>query len=514
MKPKKSWIMFAFAALALLVWTVVPAVAAKKPNIVVIWGDDIGWFNISAYNHGMMGYKTPNIDRIANEGVLFTDAYAQQSCTAGRAAFITGQSPIRTGLLTIGMPGADMGLNEKDPTIAGLLKEHGYMTAQFGKNHLGDRDKHLPTNHGFDAFYGNLYHLNAEEEPENEDYPKNPEFSKKFGPRGVIDATADGKIDDTGPLTIERMKTADEEFLARSLDFIEKAKKADKPFFLWFTPTRMHIFTHLKDKAKGVTGQGIYADGMVEHDGHVGQILDKLDALGIADNTIVVYSTDNGAEVWSWPDGGMIPFRGEKNSNWEGGYRVPLVMRWPAKIPAGQISNEIISHEDWATTLLAAAGDPDVKEKLKKGATYNGRQYKVHLDGYNFLPYLMGDTDKGPRQDFFYWNDDGSLVSLRFRDWKIVFMEQRGHGFDTWVEPWEILRVPKIFNLRRDPFERADHESNYYHDWWVRRVYLLVPAQAYVINYLKTFAEFPRRAKPATFGLDQVMDQLEKNATQ
>jgi arylsulfatase len=514
MKPRKFWLIVVFTALALAVWSVGPALAAKKPNIVVIWGDDIGWFNISAYNHGMMGYKTPNIDRIAGEGVLFTDAYAQQSCTAGRAAFITGQSPIRTGLLTIDMPGAELGLDQKDPTIPGMLKEHGYMTAQFGKNHLGDLDKHLPTAHGFDVFYGNLYHLNAEEEPENEDYPKNPEFRKKFGPRGIISATADGKIEDTGPLTSERMKTADEEFLGRSLDFIVEATKADKPFFLWFTPSRMHIWTHLKDEAKGVTGQGIYADGMVEHDGHIGQILDKLDKLGIAENTIVVYSTDNGAEVWSWPDGGTIPFRGEKNSNWEGGYRVPLVMRWPAKIPAGQVVNDIISHEDWATTLLAAAGDTDVKEKLKKGATYNGRQYKVHLDGYNWLPYLTGQAEKGPREDFFYWNDDGSLVGLRFRDWKMVFMEQRGHGFDTWVEMWEILRIPKIFNLRRDPFERADHESNYYHDWWVNRAYMFVPAQAYVLKYLKTFAEFPRRAKPATFGLDQVMDQLEKNSMQ
>ena len=514
MNVRKSWTVFVFAALVLLVWTLGPAMAAKKPNILVIWGDDIGWFNISAYNRGMMGYKTPNIDRIANEGVMFTDAYAQQSCTAGRAAFVTGQSPIRTGLLTIGMPGADLGLDARDPTIAGLLKHHGYMTAQFGKNHLGDLDKHLPTAHGFDAFYGNLYHLNAEEEPENEDYPKDPEFRKKFGPRGVIDSTADGKIEDTGPLTRKRMETADEEFLSRSLDFIESAHKADKPFFLWFTPTRMHIWTHLKESSKGVTGQGIYADGMVEHDGHIGQILDKLDALGITDNTIVMYSTDNGAELFSWPDGGMIPFRGEKNSNWEGGYRVPCVIRWPGKIPGGRVSNEIISHEDWVTTLLAAAGDTDVKEKLKKGATYNGKPYKVHLDGYNFLPYLMGQTDKGPREEFFYWNDDGNLVALRYNDWKLVFMEQRGHGFDTWVEPWWTLRVPKIFNLRRDPFERADHESEFYVRWWVDRVYAFVPAQAYVVKYLKTFAEFPRRAEPATFGLEQVMEKIEKNATQ
>lgn len=485
-----------------------------RPNILVIWGDDIGWFNISAYNRGMMGYKTPNIDRIAKEGVLFTDAYAQQSCTAGRAAFITGQSPVRTGLLTIGMPGADLGIDERDPTLAGLLKARGYATAQFGKNHLGDLNKHLPTNHGFDVFYGNLYHLNAEEEPEDEDYPQDPEFKKKFGPRGVISATADGQIKDTGPLTKKRMETADEEFLERSLEFIERSHKAHKPFFLWHTASRMHIWTHLKEESKGVTGHGIYADGMVEHDGHVGQLLDKLDELGIADNTIVMYSTDNGAELFSWPDGGMIPFRGEKNSNWEGGYRVPLVIRWPSRFPGDRICNDIISHEDWVTTFLAAAGEPNIKEKLMKGATYNGRQYKVHLDGYNWMPYLTGETDKGPREDFFYWNDDGNLVALRYKDWKLVFMEQRGHGFDTWVEPWETLRVPKLFNLRRDPFERADHESEYYRDWWVRRAYAFVPAQAYVMKYLKTFQEFPRRAKPATFGLDQVMEQLEKNATQ
>lgn len=508
MNVRKSWIVFGLAALVLLVWTVGPAMAAKKPNILVIWGDDIGWFNISAYNRGMMAYQTPNIDRIANEGVLFTDAYAQQSCTAGRAAFITGQSPIRTGLLRVGLPGADLGLRAEDPTLAGLLKPHGYMTAQYGKNHLGDRDEFLPTAHGFDEFYGNLYHLNAEEEPENEDYPKDPEFRKKFGPRGVIKSSADGKIEDTGPMTRKRMETADEEFLAGALDFIERAHKADKPFFLWFTPTRMHIWTHLKKESKGVTGQGIYADGMVEHDGHVGQVLDKLDELGITDNTIVMYSTDNGAELFSWPDGGTTPFHGEKNTNWEGGYRVPCLIRWPGKIPGGRISTEILSHEDWVTTFMAAAGDPDIKEKLKKGATINGKPYKVHLDGYNFMPYLMGQTDQGPRKEFFYWNDDGQLVGLRYGDWKLVFMEQRVEGFDVWTEPWWTLRIPKIFNLRRDPFERAQHESEYYKDWWVNRVYLLVPAQAYVGNYLKTFMEFPIRQKPAAFNLDQVMQKM------
>ncbi len=481
----------------------------KKPNILVIWGDDVGWFNPSCYNMGMMNYRTPNIDRLAREGMMFTDCYAQQSCTAGRAAFVTGQSPIRTGLLRVGLPGADLGLREEDPTIAGMLKPHGYMTAQFGKNHLGDRDEFLPTNHGFDEFLGNLYHLNAEEEPENEDYPKDPEFRKKFGPRGVINSTADGKIEDTGPMTRKRMETADEEFLARSLDFIERAHKAGKPFFLWHCSTRMHIWTHLKESSKGVTGEGIYADGLVEHDGHIGQLLDKLDELGIADNTIVMYSTDNGAEMFSWPDGGMTPFHGEKNTNWEGGYRVPCVIRWPGKIKPGQVSNEIISHEDWATTFLSAVGDPGIKEKLKKGARIGDRDYKVHLDGYDFVPYLTGKEKAGPRKEFFYWNDDGQLVGLRYGPWKCVFMEQREEGFEVWTEPWEVLRIPRIFNLRRDPFERAQHESEYYRDWWVNRVYLLVPAQAFVAKFLMTFKEFPRRQTPASFNLDQVMKKLE-----
>ncbi|MHC4971890.1 MAG: arylsulfatase [Planctomycetota bacterium] len=481
----------------------------KKPNILVIWADDVGWFNPSCYNRGMMGYQTPNIDRIAKEGILFTNCYAQQSCTAGRAAFVTGQSPIRTGLLRVGMPGADLGLRQEDPTIAGLLKAQGYMTAQFGKNHLGDRDEFLPTNHGFDEFLGNLYHLNAEEEPENEDYPKDPAFKKKFGPRGVINSTADGKIEDTGPMTRKRMETADEEFLARSLDFMERAKKAGKPFFLWVCMTRMHIWTRLKKESQGVTGEGIYADGMVEHDGHVGKLLAKLDELGIADNTIVQWSTDNGAEAFSWPDGGTTPFHGEKNTNWEGGYRVPAMIRWPGKIKPGQVSNDIISHEDWTTTFMAAAGDTEIKEKLKRGHKVGDRTYKVHLDGYNFLPYFTGREAKGPRKEFFYWNDDGQLVGLRYGPWKIVFMEQRAEGFDVWSNPWETLRLPKIFNLHRDPFEKAQHESEYYKDWWINRVYLMVPAQAFVGKFLMTFKEFPRRQTPASFNLDSVMKKLE-----
>ena len=383
------------------------------------------------------------------------------------------------------------------------------MTAQYGKNHLGDRDEMLPTNHGFDEFFGNLYHLNAEEEPENEDYPKDPAFKKRFGPRGVIKSTAGGEIVDTGPLTKKRMETIDEEVLDLSLDFMERAHKAGKPFFLWHNSTRMHIITHLKKESKGVTGEGIYADGLVEHDGHVGKLLAKLDELGITENTIVQWSSDNGAELFSWPDGGMTPFHGEKNTNWEGGYRVPCMIRWPGKIKPGQVSNEIISHEDWLTTFLAAAGDTTIKEKLKKGAKIGGRDYKVNLDGYNFLPYFTGKETKGPRKEFFYWNDGGELVGLRYGPWKVVFMEQRAEGFEVWSNPWDVLRVPKIFNLHRDPFEKAQHESDYYVDWMFRRIYLLVPAQAYVGKFLMTFMEFPRRQEPASFNLDKIMKKLE-----
>jgi arylsulfatase len=498
--------------LVILVFTSMRALAANsdKPNILVIWGDDIGYWNISAYNQGMMGYETPNIDRIANEGMLFTDAYGQQSCTAGRAAFITGQVPFRTGLTKVGLPGSDLGLKSEDPTIAEFLKQHGYATGQFGKNHLGDLDEHLPTNHGFDEFFGNLYHLNAEEEPEHEDYPKDPEFKKKFGPRGVIKSSANGRIEDTGPLTRKRMETVDEEFTADALDFMERQTKANKPFFLWWNSTRMHIYTHLKPEWKGKTGLGVYPDGMVEHDSHVGQLLDKLDELGIADNTIVMYSTDNGAEVFSWPDGGTAPFRGEKNDNWEGGFRVPLFVKWPGLIKPGSRSNAIIAHEDWFPTLLAAVGDTDIKEKLKKGATIGNKNYKVHLDGYNFLPYFKGDMKEGPRKEFFYFSDTGDLLNLRYNQWKLVFAEQRAHGFEVWQEPFTFLRVPKLFNLRSDPFERADHEAPGYADWRVRRLYALVPAQAYVAQFLSTFKEFPPRQTPASFTIDQVMEKLQQ----
>jgi arylsulfatase len=488
------------------------AEAAKKPNILIIWGDDVGWNNPSAYNRGMMGYRTPNIDRIASEGMLFTDWYGQQSCTAGRSTFITGQSGFRTGLLKVGLPGAKEGISIKDPTIAGLLKNHGYMTAQYGKNHLGDRDEHLPTNHGFDEFFGNLYHLNAEQEPEHPDYPKDPEFKKKFGPRGVIKSTVDGRIHDTGPLNIKRMKTVDEEVTAGALDFMERAAKADKPFLLWWNSTRMHIWTHLKKESKGKTGLGVYADGMVEHDGHVGQVLDKLDELGLADNTIVMYSTDNGAECFSWPDGGTTPFRNEKNSNWEGGYRVPCAIRWPGKIKAGTINNNICSHEDMLPTLLAVAGEPDVKEKLLKGHSANGRNYKVHLDGYNLLPALTGKKVEWPRKEFFYWTDDGNLCALRYNRWKVVFLEQRAHGFHVWEEPLVPLRLPKLFCLRTDPFERADHEAEGYGNWRLDRAFVLVPAQSFVAKHLATYQKFPPRQKPGTFGLDEVLNKLQESS--
>ena len=482
--------------------------AQKKPNILVIWGDDVGWFNISAYNLGMMGYHTPNIDRIAKQGAIFTDWYGQQSCTAGRAAFLTGQSPIRTGLTKVGLPGAKEGMSIKDPTVAVLLKSHGYMTGQFGKNHLGDRDEHLPTNHGFDEFYGNLYHLNAEEEPENADYPKDPEFKKKFGPRGVIHSYADGRITDTGPLTKKRMETVDYDVTEKALDFMERAHKADKPFFLWWNSTRMHIWTHLNEEAKGKTGLGVYPDGMVEHDMHIGQILDKLEELGIADNTIIMYSTDNGAEAMSWPDGGTLPFRGEKNTNWEGGYRVPCMIKWPGVIKPGTIINEIGSHEDMLPTFLAAVGDASVKENLLKGTSAMNRSYKVHLDGYNLLPYFKGETKDWPREEFFYWTDDGNVAALRYNNWKVVFMEQRSHGFDVWQEPFVTLRLPKLFNLRTDPFERADHEGMGYGYWRINRAYVLAPAQAYVGKYLQSFADFPPRQKPGSFNLGDAMSKM------
>ena len=495
----------------------------QPPNILVIMADDIGYWNVSAYNRGMMGYRTPNIDRIANEGAIFTDYYGQQSCTAGRAAFITGQSPMRTGLLKVGLPGAKEGLSDKDPTLAELLKPLGYTTGQFGKNHLGDRNEFLPTVHGFDEFFGNLYHLNAEDEPEHPDYPKNTEFKLKFGPRGVLRCTATtvespgedprfgawGKqnCEDTGPLDKKRMETVDQEFLDATLNFIDRANQQKKPFFAWFNSSRMHIWTRLKPESEGKTGLGIYPDGMVEHDGQVGQLLKKLDDLGIADNTIVIYTTDNGAEAFSWPDGGTTPFRGEKNTNWEGSYRVPAMVRWPALVQPRTELNDIFSAEDWVPTLVAAAGDPDIKAKLLEGYDAGGKSFKVHLDGYDQRDLLAA---KGPdkRREFFYWTDDGNLAGLRFDQYKVVFMEQQAHGLEVWMQPLVPLRAPKIFNLRSDPLERAEHEAGGYDKWFVEHAFVLVPAQAIVGQHLATFKEFPPRQKPGSFSVDQAMQKL------
>jgi arylsulfatase len=483
--------------------------AGGKPNVLVIWGDDIGQSNVSAYTLGLMGYRTPNIDRIAREGMLFTDSYGEQSCTAGRSTFITGQTVLRTGLSKVGLPGADLGLRAEDPTIAELLKNHGYATGQFGKNHLGDKDEFLPSKHGFDEFFGNLYHLNAEEEPENPDYPKDLEFRKRFGPRGVIRSFADGRVEDTGPLTRKRMETIDDETLAAALDFIDRQHAAGRPWFVWWNGTRMHLRTHVKPESRGKSGQDFYGDGMVEHDGHVGQLLAKLDELGVAERTLVYYSTDNGPHRNTWPDAGTTPFRSEKNSNWEGGWRVPAAVRWPGKVPAGAVSNEIVHHLDWLPTILAAAGEPDVKEKLLRGHAAAGKTFKVQLDGYDLLPYLTGAEPKGPREEIFYFSDDGDLMALRYRDWKIVFLEQRAPGtLLVWANPFTPLRVPKLFHLRRDPYEFADITSNTYYDWALDRAFVLVPAQAYVARFLATFKEFPPRQKPASFSLDRVLEAL------
>jgi arylsulfatase A-like enzyme len=498
---------------------------AKKPNILVIMGDDIGWYNPSIYHRGDMGYSTPNIDRIGKEGAMFTCWYGQQSCTAGRAAFITGQSPIRTGLTKVGLPGSTIGLQPVDPSVADFLKNLGYATAQFGKNHLGDRNEFLPTVHGFDEFFGNLYHLNAEEEPENPDYPKIPEFRKKFGPRGVLhtyatdteDATVDPqygkvgkqKIENTGPLTTKRMETIDEEFLKAALGWIEKQSKGDKPFFCYFNSTRMHIFTHLKAESQGKTGLGLYPDGMVEHDGHVGQLLKKLEDLGVLDNTIVVYTTDNGAEVMTWPDGGSTPYRGEKATGWEGGYRVPICIRWPGTIKPGTIYNQFFSHEDLIPTFAAAAGEPDLVEKVKKGYKVGDKTFKVHLDGFNLIPFFKGEVKESPRKEFLYWSDDGDLFAIRVLNWKIVFIENNHTGLAIWDQGLNHLRAPNFYNLLADPFERGD-TSFLYPDWKAHRAFIVVPAQALVAKWLESFKEFPIRQKPASFNLDEVMRKLQE----
>jgi len=493
---------------------------AGKPNILIIWGDDIGYWNISAYSKGMMGYKTPNIDRIAIEGMTFTDCYGEQSCTAGRAAFIMGQSVFRSGLSKVGLPGAEQGMRAEDPTVAELLKPLGYATGQFGKNHLGDRDEHLPTMHGFDEFFGNLYHLNAEEEPELRDYPAEsefPNFRKNFGPRGVLHCWADGKggqkIENTGALTKKRMETIDDEFVAAAKDFIRRAHKDGKPFFVWANTTHMHFRTHAKPTSLGQSGrwQSGYHDVMIDHDKTVGELLGILDELGVAEDTIVFYSTDNGPHRNSWPDAGTTPFRSEKNTNWEGAFRVPAFVRWPRKIKAGSVSNQMISHMDWLPTILAAAGEPEIKEKLLKGHQVGAKTFKVHLDGYNQLPYLTGETDKSPRDEFFYFSDDGDLLALRYDNWKMVFLEQRVEGTcQIWAEPFVRLRVPKMFNLRTDPFEFADITSNTYWDWMFDHIFLLVPAQHLVARFLATFKDFPPRQKAASFTVDQVLEKLKE----
>jgi len=504
-----------------------PAPSGQRPNILVIWGDDVGLANISAYSFGVMGIKTPNIDRIAKEGLMFTDYYAEQSCTAGRASFITGQSGLRTGMTKVGLPGATLGLQPQDITIAEALKPLGYATGQFGKNHLGDRNEFLPTMHGFDEFFGNLYHLNAEEEPERPDYPKDPAFKAKFGPRGVLkceasdrdDPTVDprfGKvgrqtIQDTGPLTKKRMETIDDETSNAAIDFIKRQAQANRPFFCWWNGTRMHLYTHVRPEYQGRSGLSEYMDGLLEHDGHVGNLLKAIDDLGIANNTIVIYGTDNGPHMNSWPDGAMTPFRSEKNTNWEGAYRVPAMIRWPGRIRPGQVSNEIFAALDWFPTLLAAAGEPDIKNKLLTGYGSMGKTFKVHLDGYNQLPFLTGQREKSERKEFFYINDDAQLVSMRYENWKMVFCEQKVQGtLEIWAAPFVCRRLPKMFNLRLDPYERADITSNTYYDWTLQRAFLVVPAQAMVAQFVETFKDFPPRQKPSSFSVDEVLASMSR----
>ncbi len=489
----------------------------KKPNILVIWGDDIGTWNISHNNRGMMGYRTPNIDRIAKEGLAFTDYYGQQSCTAGRAAFISGSVPVRSGMTKVGLPGAKEGWQKTDVTMATVLKSLGYSTGQFGKNHQGDLDEHLPTMHGFDEFFGNLYHLNAEEEPENLDYPKNPEFRKRFGPRGVLKCKADGKggqtIENTGPLTKKRMETIDEETLTAAKDFVQRQNKDGKPFFCWWNATRMHFRTHVKEANRGKSGQDEYSDGMVEHDTQVGVLLNLLDELGLAENTIVMYSTDNGPHYNTWPDAGTTPFRSEKNSNWEGAYRIPCFARWPGKWPAGVTLNGIVAHEDWLPTFAAAAGNPNIKAQLLKGGVeLNGRSYRNYIDGHNQLDYFSGKAKDSPRNEFVYVNDDGQVVAMRYQDWKTVFLENRGEAFGVWREPFTELRVPLLFNLRRDPFEKSQHNSNTYNDWFLDRPFIVVPLQGIVADFLKTMKDYPPSQTPGSFNLSKIEAMIKGSA--
>lgn len=490
--------------------------ANRPPNILVIFGDDIGQTNVSAYSFGLMGYRTPNIDRIGREGMMFIDYYAEQSCTAGRSSFITGQCTLRTGLSKVGIPGATVGLQARDATLAELLGPMGYATGQFGKNHLGDRDEYLPTNHGFDEFFGNLYHLNAEEDPENRFYPQDPAFRKRFGPRGVLKASADGRIEDTGPLTKKRMETIDDETSAAAIDYMQRQVRADKPFFCWYNSTRMHFRTHVRADHRdrpGLNSRTEYADGMVEHDATVGQLLKALDDLGIANDTIVLYTTDNGPHQNSWPDAGTTPFRSEKNTNWEGAFRVPCMIRWPGHVPAGTVSNELVSGLDWVPTLMAAAGDPDIKDKLLKGHAAGTKTFRVHLDGYNQLPYLTGQQPGSARKEFIYFDDDGDLVALRYENWKMVFEEQRAAGtMRIWAEPFTRLRVPKIFNLRSDPYERADVTSNTYYDWLMSDgAGAFLAAQPVVGAFLASFKDYPPSQRPSSFSIDQLVEKMQRS---
>lgn len=511
-----------FSALIILSVLGLSLQAQDKPNILVIWGDDIGYWNISRNNHGMMGYQTPNIDRIAKEGVTFTDYYGQQSCTAGRAAFLGGNVPVRTGMTKVGMPGAKEGWQDSDVTIATVLNHLGYATGQFGKNHQGDRDEHLPTMHGFDEFFGNLYHLNAEEEPENEDYPADlvlangKTFAEQYGPRGVLHSYADGnggqRIEDTGPLTKKRMETIDDESVAAAKKFIKSQVDDDKPFFTWWNGTRMHFRTHVRDEHRH-DGNDEYTDGMIEHDNHVGELLDYLDELGIADNTIVLYSTDNGPHYNTWPDAGTTPFHGEKNSSWEGAFRVPAFVRWPGQIPEGEYLNGLAAHEDWLPTFAAIAGDPDMAEKIKEGTTLNGKEYKNYIDGVNILDYLKGDAEESPRKGFIYVTDGGEVAALRYDDWKAMFLENRADQLQIWLEPFVELRAPYLINLRRDPFEKAMKGSNTYYDWYIDRAYILGAMQGYALNFLKTFKEYPPSQTAGDWSLGKVQKQIDEMMT-
>lgn len=499
------------AAVGLLMSAATAVAQQKLPNVLVIWGDDIGTWNISHNNRGMMGYRTPNIDRIAREGLSFTDYYGQQSCTAGRAAFLGGNVPVRTGMTKVGMPGAEQGWQAVDVTLATVLKSLGYTTGQFGKNHQGDRDEHLPTRHGFDEFLGNLYHLNAEEEPENMDYPKNPEFRKRFGPRGVIHAWADGRIEDTGPLTKKRMETIDEETLAAAKDFIQRQTKGDQPFFCWWNATRMHFRTHVKESLRGISGQDEYGDGMVEHDMHVGELLQLIDELGLAEDTIVIYSTDNGPHYNTWPDAATTPFHGEKNSNWEGAFRVPCFVRWPGRFPAGTTLNGIVSHEDWLPTLAAIGGNTNIKEQLHQGVELNGRKYRNHIDGYNMLDYFSGRVEESPRQEFWYVGDEGQIMAARYQDWKVVFLENRADRLQIWKEPFVELRAPDLYNLRRDPFEKAKIGSNTYEDWYIDRAFVVIPIQQLAAQFLMTMKEFPPSQMPGSWNLHSIEENLKSH---